>query len=201
MVVVPPSVRPTGPHAGKTYTFLEGSWEDLRRLPTLKPGSLYDGHGNAVYDGTRGDTLFKFLLRQARACDTIDDLLDVARTFNDTACIPPLSDGMVVKAARSALKYETDADDVKRLVNDPDGFAFLAMLKVTHSARPNPFALDAKAMRRANVMPGWGRNKYMGATNRLTGAGDLNRVYKGGKYPGDGPSLYKLRTGSRNRTQ
>jgi len=206
MVVVPPSVRPTGPHAGKLYTFLKGGWDDLRRLPTLKPGSLYDGHGHAVYEGTRGNTLFKFLLRRTRACDTFEDLLDVARTFNDTACIPPLSDGMVVKAARSVwTNYRGEknwaggppravflSDDVKRLVSDPDGFALLAMLKVTHSARPDPFALAATAMRRENVMPGWGRNKYMAVTKRLTAAGDLDRVYEGGKYPGDGPSLYKL---------
>jgi len=208
MVVVPPSVRPTGPHAGKKYTFLEGGWDDLRRLPALKPGSLYDGRGHAVYEGTRGDTLFKFLLRQVRACDVFEDLLDVARTFNDTACIPPLSDGMVVKTARSAFQYETDdkrenwaggppravftSNDVKRLSNDPDAFAFLAMLKVTHSARPDPFALAATAMRRENVMPGWGRNKYMAVTKRLTDAGDLDRVYEGGKYPFDRPSLYKL---------
>ena len=42
MVVVPPSMRPAGRHAGKPYDFLSGSWDDLSRLPTLKPGSLFD---------------------------------------------------------------------------------------------------------------------------------------------------------------
>jgi|HubBroStandDraft_1064217.scaffolds.fasta_scaffold140750_2 hypothetical protein len=42
-VVVPPSVRPSGPHAGKLYRFAEGSWEDVARLPTMKPGSLLRG--------------------------------------------------------------------------------------------------------------------------------------------------------------
>ena len=34
MVVVPPSIRPTGQHAGKAYTVLKGSWDDLVHLTT-----------------------------------------------------------------------------------------------------------------------------------------------------------------------
>ncbi len=40
MVVVPPSIRPTGQHAGKAYTFVKGSWDDLIHLPTITPGAL-----------------------------------------------------------------------------------------------------------------------------------------------------------------
>src|SRR5689334_19390554 len=39
-VVVPPSVRPSGAHAGKAYEFIEGTWADLPTLPTVIPGSL-----------------------------------------------------------------------------------------------------------------------------------------------------------------
>ena len=42
VVVVPPSIRPTGPHAGKAYTFVKGSWDDLGGLPTITPGALED---------------------------------------------------------------------------------------------------------------------------------------------------------------
>jgi Bifunctional DNA primase/polymerase, N-terminal len=38
--VVPPSVRPDGPYAGRAYEFLAGSWGDLSRLPAARPGSL-----------------------------------------------------------------------------------------------------------------------------------------------------------------
>lgn len=205
MVVVPPSIRPTGQHAGKAYTFLSGSWDDLRQLPVLKPGSLHDGR--VVYEGSRGDTLFKFLLRQVRACDTPDDLMDVARTFNADSCLPPLTDSMVIKTARSAWQYENEtdrenwvggparvvftADDVDRLVADADAFAFLAKLKVAHGGRLEPFALDARAMNRTDFIPGWGRNRYMAVTERLVISGDVDRIYKGGKRPGD-HSLYLL---------
>jgi hypothetical protein len=40
IIIVPPSVRPTGPYAGCTYEFIEGSWDDLTRLPAAYPGSL-----------------------------------------------------------------------------------------------------------------------------------------------------------------
>lgn len=205
MVVVPPSVRPSGPHAGKPYGFLSGYWDDLSRLPTLNPGSLFEGEKGYVREGSRNDELFSHCLAQARHCDTIDDLLDVARTFNAYSCLPGLPEGQVVKTARSAWRYQQDGrnwsggpslavfttDDVKRLIHNPDAFAFLAKLNVTHGARPTPFALDARAMRLANVMPGWGRNKYMAVIETLRTTGDLNRVYTGGKKPND-PHLYRL---------
>ena len=37
IVVVPPSVRPTGSHVGRTYEFIEGSLADLTRLPAISP--------------------------------------------------------------------------------------------------------------------------------------------------------------------
>ena len=35
-VVVPPSIRPAGRHAGKAYTFAKRPWDDVVRLPTVK---------------------------------------------------------------------------------------------------------------------------------------------------------------------
>ncbi len=155
----------------------------------------------------RAESHWNHLLRQVRACDTLDDLVDVALTFNDN-CIPPLSEGQVVKTAKSAWKIEDDdrnwvggpaqvvfpTADVNRLKHDPNAFTYLAMLKAAHGGRREPFALAARAMRREEVMPGWGRNKYMQVTNTLIESGDLVRVHEGGKHPGDGPHLYTLRT-------
>src|SRR4051795_10480685 len=89
-VVAPPSVRPDGPHAGRAYEFLEGSWADLARLPVARPGSLPmigDGTGQpgrlrAVKQGRRNNTLFRLLLREARYCDNFGALLDVAEGLN-----------------------------------------------------------------------------------------------------------------------
>ena len=145
-------------------------------------------------------------MRQVRACDTLDDLVDVGRTFN-TTCIPPLPDAEVVRTARSAWNYEAKdknwvggparavfkVQDINRLVAKPDAFAFLAKLKVIHGARREPFALDARAMHLLNkVMPEWSRNRYMAATNWLVESGDLVRVHQGGKKGLHDPSLYAL---------
>ena len=101
MVVVPPSVRRAGEkHAGKAYTFLDGSWDDLRRLPTLKPGSLHSG--GVIGEGDRNRRLFAYGLQQARHCDDEDALIDVGRSFNDTAFETPLPVAEVVRTMHSA---------------------------------------------------------------------------------------------------
>jgi hypothetical protein len=203
MVVVPPSIRPSGSHAGKAYTFEAGSWADLKRLPVLKPGSLYDGR--TQYEGNRDNSLFSFLLRQAYACDTPDDLTDVARDFNDTVCQPPLPDGQVLKIARSAWKYQEEGrnwareparavftkEDIDHLTANPDAFAFEARLRVAHGTKHKTFALAATSMARDNVMPGWERKRYMRLTKWLVRQGRLEQVHKGGKGRGD-PSLYRF---------
>src|SRR5215203_6771818 len=61
-VVVPPSIRPSGVHAGRAYEFLAGSWDDLAGLPKIRPGSLPGRDAGpvrlrAVKDGHRGTTL------------------------------------------------------------------------------------------------------------------------------------------------
>ena len=212
MAVVPPSIRSTGQHAGKVYAFVQGSWNDLCRLPTLKPGALLD-HRSAIHEGARDDAMFRFLLRQVPHCDTLDDLLDVARTFNDT-CIPPLPDAQVIKTARSAWRYQEEgrnwlgakarvtftADDIACLMPNPFAFALLAKLMEMHGGRREPFALDARAMHQDNVMPEWSRNRYMAATKWLVENDALDLVHQGGKRRGD-PSLYALLLRSQIRTE
>jgi len=206
MVAVPPSIRPTGQHAGKAYVFLKGSWDDLVRLPAIKPAErAADQVEGKVYDGERSDRLFSFLMHQIRACDTQDDLLDVGVVFGDN-CIPPLPHAKVVKAVRSVWRYEAEGknwvggparavftvQNINRLAVNPHAFVFLAKLQVTHGGRREPFTLDARAMHLNKVMPGWSRNRYMAATNWLVEAGYLVRVHQGGKKGLHDTSLYVL---------
>ena len=81
------------------------------------------------------------------------------------------------------------SEDIERL--RPDDLAYLARLKVAHGGRQRPFALDARALRRADFIPGWGRNKYMAMTRRLVESGDLVRIHRGGRRIHD-PSFYRL---------
>jgi len=198
MVVVPPSVRSTGKHAGKVYGFISGTWEDLRRLPTLKLGSLYEGEGGRIVKGTRNTLLHEHCLHQARYCDTENDLLDVARTFNVNSCVPELPDAEVVKTVRSVCKWKqenriwvggppqvvlpaTDIDRFAQAENGADALMLLTVLKCNHGGRHEPFAVVAGAMQEANKIAGWGRDRYRNARNSLMKQGDLVRVHVGGK--------------------
>ena len=148
-----------------------------------------------------------------RHCDEFNDLLDVARTFNDTS-IPPESDAKVISTARSVWIYEEEgrnwlggparitftAEDIDRLMPNPFAFALLAKLKEMHGGRPEPFVLDARAMNRDDVMPEWSRNRYLATTKWLVESDDLVLVHQGGKRRGD-PSLYALPLRSQIRTE
>jgi hypothetical protein len=98
MVVVPPSFRPNGRHAGNAYTFLEGSWDDLRRLPRLTPGSL--DRGWVIGEGERNGKLYRHGLQQARYGVDEDALIDLGRGFNENAFEIPLR--------RSMKRYSQD---------------------------------------------------------------------------------------------
>ncbi len=124
-VVVPPSVRPSGAHASKAYTFLgDSSWDDLARLPPIKPGSLSEhtktaeiilsSHRTpgaqvvqlgAVDIGYRNCTLFRHALRRAPSCGSEQGLLEVGIEINANFN-PPLERSEVAKTISSAWGYE-----------------------------------------------------------------------------------------------
>jgi hypothetical protein len=92
------------PSAGKRqqYEFLKGGLDQFSSLPSLQ----LPANENSVPKGKRDNWLFKRLLREVRACDDFDTLLDVARTLN-AECNPPMSDVQVISKAKQAWKYET----------------------------------------------------------------------------------------------
>jgi len=133
-VVAPPSRGKRNP-----YEIVRGSLDDLDRLPVARnleecrPDrirlQLSEG---AITPGARGDSVFRWCMQQVRYCDTLEDLLDVARTFNEDQCLPPISDARVIRAARSAWGYEQrgenrfgqpgawlPTDAVKEMISDP----------------------------------------------------------------------------------
>ena len=176
-VVVPPSVRPAGEHAGKPYRILEGTWGDVARLPTIKPGSLpapataQQGRPDRIPDGVRHDELFQRGLREVKACDTFDALVDRLRWINERSCDPPLPEADVAKTARSAWNYEqegrnyvgmgqlliTPAATFKALISVPGGCEALALHMLLRSIHKTgaQFAVAPKAMARDQTLPGW----------------------------------------------
>jgi len=161
---------------------------------------------HTVERGGRNDILFKNLLKEARRCDTEDDLIDVARTINND--FPdPLPESEVVKTARSAWDYEVQGENwsgreprvpITRSVydvlkSDSDALNLFICLQLNHSARKQPFAVSPKAMREADIIPGWGVDRYRNARKKLEELKGLNCVHRGGKR-GHDPSMFTLST-------
>jgi DNA-binding XRE family transcriptional regulator len=134
LIVVPPSVRPSGLHEGKAYEFIAGSWDNLPDLPKIRTGALptedtnsAGGRANGraanadvvnlrtVKKGHRGDMLLKLALREAPCCDDEAALLDAMRTvvgnsFEDNP-EDPFTDTEIRKTVARAWKYQVQGDN------------------------------------------------------------------------------------------
>jgi hypothetical protein len=122
--IAPPSIAANG-----NYEIIEGSLDDLRRLPIMrgldaalyrKPSPPSDSESPAVptpagskpwaemRDGSgRNDALFRALGREAHHCDNFDHLLNCARTLNK-GFAEPMQDAEVVNTARSVWKMQCE---------------------------------------------------------------------------------------------
>ncbi|WP_027545332.1 primase C-terminal domain-containing protein [Bradyrhizobium sp. WSM2254] len=107
-------------------------------------------------------------MRDAHSCDTFDDLLDVARSFNEDSCIPPLDADEVVNVARSAWKYTMEgtnrigrhgawlsAASLDDMVQDPYFTTLIAWLQAQNG--PNARFLVADGLREKF---GWPREQF-----------------------------------------
>ena len=211
-VVVPPSVRPAGEYAGGVYRFLAGSWNDLPHLPRMPAGALDSNRSSAptrlraVKEGHRNNVLFCLLLRHAKACDSVEDLFDVAETINADFA-PPLSSREVAKTVGSSWLYEIEGrnwvgkeqrtyilkSEWEALAAHPNGgdaLLLLSKLRMAHWGH-DQFAASPKAMAEAEVIPAWGIKRYRAALGALIETPLLQKVHRGGQRPGD-PSLFSF---------
>ena len=140
--VAPPSLGSKG-----RYEFLQGSLSDLERLPTIALRSQQKRRREPVAaEGERNNKMFRHCAEQAHYCDTLEDLVDVGKTFNAN-CIPPLSDAEVVKTARSAWKWTLGGTWRHGMVSvprpaiealapeDPDALALLTTLSALNGPK------------------------------------------------------------------
>jgi hypothetical protein len=226
-VVAPPSTTQRG-----RYEFVQGRLEDVGGLPRMRGlgASLYkdpvlivpddviaaDAVGEdepslaVVSEGRRNDTLFAHCMRHAHHCDDRDTLLDVARTFNERFCVPPLSDGEVIEIVDSALTYTArgenrfgttgswlPTDTVRQLAPDPHLLSLVAFLKAEN--RPDRTFMIADGL--ATVLH-WPRRKLTAARRKAIERGFVVMVSK----PHSGhPGLYRfgpaLRVGREHRAR
>jgi hypothetical protein len=211
--VCPPSIRPSGPHKGQPYRIVQGAWEDVHQLPTIRPGSLTTARQQPppkpMPDGTRGNGLFRHALVEARVCDSLDALVDRLCWINETACEPPVEDARVVKTAESAwwryqqagrnfagkggrrqvFNYVDEIEALQQVPNGADASFLLVTLRATHYGTGRSFAVSPRAMARSGIIRGWTEERYRAARTVLVDLGSLIEVKAGGRGPGK-PSLF-----------
>jgi hypothetical protein len=209
-VVVPPSLRPSGEHAGKHYSFELGGWRDLARLPSIRPGSLVHARTPVSLRaavGERNQTLFRALKATARQSISFQDLEFEAGTLNREYA-EPLADSEVARILKSVWRYREQnqlwhagtsrsivtKDDLVSFGGKADAFLLYHHLLCAHATRAEPFAVSDKAMTEAGVIAGWRRDRYRSARDVLISLGRMRRVHHGGSGPKD-PSLYAFRFG------
>jgi hypothetical protein len=197
-VVAPPSKG-----AKSSYQIIEGSLDDLDRLPLIcnldissATPAIEGPADKPVIEGRRNRTVWEHCMRGARYCDDLDALIDVARTLNEEFS-PPLDHHEVMKIAKSAWGYtergvnrfgQTGAwfstEEANTLIaTDPDGFLLLAFLRANNG--PESTFMVANGLEDRIHMP---RKRLAAARTRLVQS-HLDMVRPASKY--GGPALYR----------
>jgi len=186
MVIAPPSKVARG-----SYNFIEGNLDEVHRLPVLRNLEL----APPVKQGARNNELWRHCMRNAHHVESFDDLLDVARTFNDN-CEPPLEDFEVISAARSAWEKTERGlnrfvqhgawfplDEVNRMIDEQDAALLLMFMR----AHQEPEATFMCANGLAEKF-GWTRKRLADARGRLIGLGYLAPIRQAGPKT---PALFR----------
>ncbi|MCH7832930.1 MAG: bifunctional DNA primase/polymerase [Proteobacteria bacterium] len=211
MVIAPPSIRPD--LDGKAYRFLDGSLDDVNRLPAIRKGSLppeiygprgkSDNQNSGMLQGRRDDELFKQCLRDLANGHDPEKMPSRALVWNE-GCNPPQTEAEVMATVASAIKvhlekrnwvgsrgiFQVTRADLEAFGGDADALLLFGVLGFEHGSRKEPFAISPIGMETGNVIPGWGKKRYRNARNHLEEMGLISCVHKG---TGRGnPSLFLL---------
>jgi hypothetical protein len=216
--VAPPSVRPSGGQ----YEFISGGLEDLAGLPPIRsspraglrePAQKADtgqpSDTTTVQPGNRNAALFDCARVLARAASSPDELVAQLQGENIAHNAPPLPSIEVEKVARSVWRYKVEgrlfvpgrqefvmhADTLDAIGGDADACLLYLYVLRAHGCRIVDFALVARAMVEAQVIPGWNVRRYRSATRRLCSLNLLVMTHRGGSGAGD-PSTYRLPKGA-----
>jgi hypothetical protein len=194
LLIAAPTIAERG-----TYEVIQGKFDDLDCLPPMR-NALSDAVRTQFLEGKRNNKLWAHCMCQAHHCDSFDALLDVARTQNDQANMPPLNDAKVVKITQSAWRYTekgtnrfgqhgvwfTTQEANALITTDPDQFLLLAYLRANNG--PDGTFMVANGL--ASVMP-LPRKRLAAARHRLEQT-QLEMVRPASKYTG--PALYRWKS-------
>jgi len=186
--IAPPSWRED---LGTAYAFLTGGLGDVDQLPMIRRGALDAAFARlpeVVTQGARNISLWRHCMAQARFCDDLEALLDVAETWANV--FPePLSIAEINQCARSAWNYQTagrnfvglvkpqisEGDRVMdTLIDRPEAFTLYQMFVRWHSGR-TAFAIAPRAMSEAGSPP-WSRHRIEAAREVLLERGYLEEL-------------------------
>jgi hypothetical protein len=181
LAILPPTIAGKG-----RYQFIEGNITDLDRLPHIQHTPPLASDAPPTQRGTRNRDLFRHCMKAARHCDTLDDLLDVAMTFNNQL-LEPLDDTEAIKVATSAWRYEETGQnyvgqhgaffttsEALRLINtDQDAFLLLGFLRAAN--KPDAVFPVANGLTKSL---GWRRQRLAAARSRLIASGYITPVRK-----------------------
>lgn len=183
-ILAPPSLFGPG-----EYHFLEGQIDDLKRLTPItgledieREHALRTG-APQTKAGTRNNWLWRHCMREARHCDSLESLIDVARTRNEE-CEPLLPEKEVMKIAASAWDYTQSnknhyghhgawvpVEEAIRMMTDPDALALLVYLRSTQGPWARFTILNALSDRF-----GWDRRRLSKARGLLVEQGYIRCV-------------------------
>jgi hypothetical protein len=163
-----------------------GVQETIPLVPNIIPDDC------VIPDGVRGDSIFRHCMERAPRCSSLEQLLDIARVYNER-CAPPLPDERVVSAARSAWKYTAEGNNFFArpqvmipydLIDTVSGDALQLLLKLKrYHGNRETFAL---AKRMAASM-GWSLTRWRAARADLTRDRVIVQLHPGGRGPNDPP--------------
>jgi hypothetical protein len=198
--VAPPSRAFRG-----SYTIIQGTLDDLHHLPAMRglaaPANENQASTGLIRQGGRNEALRNHYMRQAPACDTFDDLLDVAMTFAgemlDRTDGHPFTDAEIIKAAQWAWDKTEAGENWLRVgrrvtlnyavvdalaASAPHAYALLAMLKRYHSGRAQFILAKATAERLD-----WSLVQFKKARDHLVERKLIRCIHPGGKGRHDPP--------------
>jgi hypothetical protein len=189
MVTAPPSHGPQG-----DYQFISGGLDDLDRLPVMRnvPDRalpLIPKPKQIEQKATgRNDALFRFCMRTAKRCNSLDQLLNHARNHNGEY-LSPLEESEVMTTAASAWRYETTGKnwfghisvhfrdyefDQFSCNQDQDRFWLISYLR-RHNGKSSRFMI---ANGLADVF-GWSVKRLAATRRRALEEGDIIQLRRG----------------------
>lgn len=219
LCVLPPSAREAGD--GKCaggYRIVQGSLDDLGRLPVIRDGALPpvracnpsrrtepDNRTGAAQQGSRNDALFRYGRRVGRSFETEAELMECLLAKNATFT-PPLPFSEVANVTANVWRYRMRGTlfgtgsqaavipiaEAEILAQYAPAAALMMILKANHAVRREPFAIVPTAM--APKLQ-WSPRTVLKARDWLLRHGFLKLVSRGGMTEaGRRPNLYRLTT-------